>query len=66
METAVRRVAAIGGGVVVADGAQALAEVPLPVAGLMSNAPMADVDASRAPRERGRARALAAPWITRS
>ena len=45
METAVRRVAAIGGGVVVADGAQSLAEVPLPVAGLMSNAPMADVDA---------------------
>jgi adenine deaminase len=46
METAVRRVAAIGGGVVVADGAQFLAEVPLPVAGLMSNAPMADVDAA--------------------
>ena len=46
METAVRRVAAIGGGVVVADGAQALAEVALPVAGLMSNAPMADVDAA--------------------
>jgi adenine deaminase len=46
METAVRRVAAIGGGVVVADGAQSLAEVPLPVAGLMSNAPMADVDAA--------------------
>ena len=45
METAVRRVAAIGGGVVVADGAQSLAEVPLPVAGLMSNEPMADVDA---------------------
>jgi adenine deaminase len=46
METAVRRVAAIGGGVVVADGAEALAEVALPVAGLMSNAPMVDVDAA--------------------
>jgi len=46
METAVRRVAAIGGGIVVADGAQALAEVALPVAGLMSNASMADVDAA--------------------
>ncbi len=45
MATAVRRVAAIGGGIVVSDGAQALAEVALPVAGLMSNAPMADVDA---------------------
>ncbi|HTS01473.1 MAG TPA: adenine deaminase [Thermoanaerobaculia bacterium] len=46
METAVRRVAAIGGGIVVADGAQALAEVALPVGGLMSNSPMADVDAA--------------------
>ncbi|MDL2716474.1 MAG: adenine deaminase [Acidobacteriota bacterium] len=46
METAVRRVAAIGGGIVVADGAESLAEVALPVAGLMSNAPMADVDAA--------------------
>jgi adenine deaminase len=46
METAVCRVAAIGGGVVVADGAQALAEVALPVSGLMSNAPMRDVDAA--------------------
>jgi adenine deaminase len=46
METAVRRVAAIGGGIVVADGAQALAEVALPVGGLMSNAAMADVDAA--------------------
>ena len=46
METAVRRVAAIGGGIVVADGAQTLAEVALPVAGLMSNASMADVDAA--------------------
>jgi adenine deaminase len=46
METAVRRVAAIGGGIVVADGAQSLAEVALPVGGLMSNAPMEDVDAA--------------------
>ncbi len=46
METAVRRVAEIGGGIVVADGAQALAEVALPVGGLMSNAPMADVDSA--------------------
>jgi adenine deaminase len=46
METAVRRVAAIGGGIVVADGAQSLAEVALPVGGLMSNASMADVDAA--------------------
>src|SRR5262249_11028284 len=46
MESAVRRVAEIGGGVVVADGAETLAEVALPVAGLMSNAPMREVDAA--------------------
>ena len=44
METAVRRTAAIGGGVVVTDGAEVLAEVALPVAGLMSNAPIGEVD----------------------
>lgn len=67
METAVRRVAAIGGGIVVADGAGSLAEVPLPVAGLMSNAPMTDVD--RAERQANEAaRALGAtmdhPFMT--
>lgn len=45
METATRRAAAIGGGIVVAVGGQVLAEVALPVAGLMSNAPMKEVDA---------------------
>ena len=44
METAVRRAAEIGGGIVIADGAQVLAEVALPVAGLMSNSRMEDVD----------------------
>jgi adenine deaminase len=46
METAVRRTAEIGGGIVIANGAQPLAEVALPVGGLMSNAPMAEVDAA--------------------
>ncbi len=46
METAVRRAAAVGGGVVLAEGAQVLAEVALPVAGLLSNATMAEVDAA--------------------
>lgn len=46
METAVRRAAEIGGGIVVAHGAQVLAEVPLPVAGLMSNAAMEEIDAA--------------------
>lgn len=44
METAVRRTAELGGGIVVAHGAQVLAEVPLPVAGLMSNASLEEVD----------------------
>ena len=40
MQTATRRVAALHGGWVVADGAQVLAEVPLPIAGLMSGEPL--------------------------
>ncbi len=40
MMTAARRVAAMGGGLVAADGEQVLAEVPLPLAGLMSKEPM--------------------------
>jgi len=43
MAFAVRRLANIGGGIVVADGARVLAELPLPVAGLLSDAPLADV-----------------------
>lgn len=40
MMTAARRVAAMGGGLVAVDGEQVLAEVPLPLAGLMSKEPM--------------------------
>jgi len=43
MAAAVRRLANIGGGIVVVDGAQVLAELPLPVAGLLSDAPLDDV-----------------------
>ncbi len=43
MAFAVRRLANLGGGIVVADGAQVLAELPLPVAGLLSDAPLDDV-----------------------
>jgi adenine deaminase len=43
MAYAVRRLANIGGGIVVVDGAQVLAELPLPVAGILSDAPLADV-----------------------
>jgi adenine deaminase len=43
MAFAVRRLANLGGGIVVVDGAQALAELPLPVAGIVSDRPLADV-----------------------
>jgi len=43
MRTAVERVAELGGGMVVAVGAKVLAELPLPVAGLLSDAPFAEV-----------------------
>ncbi|MFI5182527.1 MAG: adenine deaminase [Thermoanaerobaculia bacterium] len=67
METAVRRTAEIGGGVVIAEGGQPLAEVPLPVGGLMSNAPMPEVDAAER-RANDAARSLGAtmdhPFMT--
>jgi adenine deaminase len=43
MAFAVRRLANIGGGLVVTDGAAVLAELPLPVAGLLSDAPLDEV-----------------------
>jgi adenine deaminase len=43
MATAVRRLANIGGGIVAVDGATVLAELPLPVAGLLSDASLEDV-----------------------
>ena len=43
MAFAVRRLANIGGGIVAVDGAQVVAELPLPVAGLLSDAPLAEV-----------------------
>ena len=43
MAFAVRRLANLGGGIVVVDGARVLAELPLPVAGLLSDAPLPSV-----------------------
>ena len=43
MAFAVRRLANIGGGIVVVDGGELLAELPLPVAGILSDAPLATV-----------------------
>jgi adenine deaminase len=48
MLTAARRLHELGGGLVVAEGERVLAELPLPVAGLLSDRPLAEVlDASR-------------------
>jgi adenine deaminase len=46
MAAAVRRLANRGGGIVVVDGAEVLAELPLPVAGLLSDRPLDEVVAA--------------------
>ncbi len=46
MRTAARAVATMGGGLVVAEGDQVIATLPLPVAGLMSDQPIAAVRAA--------------------
>ncbi len=46
MAAAVRRLANRGGGIVVVDGAEVLAELTLPVAGLLSDAPFEEVVAA--------------------
>jgi adenine deaminase len=43
MAFAVRRLANMGGGIVATDGGRVLAELPLPVAGLLSDAPLDEV-----------------------
>jgi adenine deaminase len=43
MAFAVRRLANVGGGIVAVDGSEVVAELPLPVAGLLSDAPLEDV-----------------------
>jgi adenine deaminase len=43
MAFAVRRLANVGGGIVAVDGSEIVAELPLPVAGLLSDAPLDDV-----------------------
>ena len=43
MAFAVERLASIGGGIVAVENLRVLAECPLPIAGLLSDAPLADV-----------------------
>ena len=52
MAAAVARLAELGGGIVAVDGGKVIAKCPLPVAGLLSDAPLAEViDQSRACNE---------------
>lgn len=60
MLTAAKRAAHLGGGMVVAVGEQVLAEVPLPLAGLMSDKPIEEVRA-RLDRAIAAARELGSP-----
>jgi adenine deaminase len=69
MERAVHRLAELGGGIVVVDGGEVRAELPLPIAGLLSEGRLADVvDASRACAEAAAELGcgLAAPFQTLS
>ena len=43
MAAAVQRLAELGGGIAVVDGGEVRAELPLPVAGLLADAPLAEV-----------------------
>ncbi|HEV3102268.1 MAG TPA: adenine deaminase [Candidatus Dormibacteraeota bacterium] len=63
------RLAEIGGGIVVADGGRVVEELPLPVAGLMSDQPLAQVHerlTSMERRLRGMGVAMTAPFMTLS
>jgi adenine deaminase len=69
MAYAVERLVELGGGIVAVDGLRVLAECPLPVAGLLSDAPLAEVIAqSRACNDAARALGWsgATPFLTLS
>jgi adenine deaminase len=51
MAACVHRLSELGGGIVIAEGGQVRAELPLPVAGLMSDRPLAEVHARLAEME---------------
>ena len=63
------RLAEIGGGIVVAEGGHVIEELPLPVAGLMSDQPLAQVHERLSSMERrlaGMGASIAAPFMTLS
>jgi adenine deaminase len=69
MVRAVERLGELGGGIVVVDGGEVTAELPLPVAGLLADAPLAEViEQSLACNEAARALGWsgATPFLTLS
>jgi len=69
MATCAMRMAEIGGGIVIADGGRVVEELPLPVAGLMSDRPLAEVHDRMRSMERRLANmgvTMAAPFMTLS
>jgi adenine deaminase len=61
------RLAEIGGGIVIADGGRVMDELPLPIAGLMSDQPLAYVHEKLSSMERrlaGMGVSLAAPFMS--
>ncbi len=69
MAACAERLAAIGGGVVIADGGRVVEELPLPVAGLMSDRPLAEVHERLRSMERRLGTmgvTMAAPFMTLS
>jgi adenine deaminase len=69
MAACVTRLAEIGGGIVIADGGRVVEELPLPIAGLMSDRPLAEVHErlrSMEKRLAGMGVTMASPFMTLS
>ena len=69
MAACAARLAEIGGGIVIAEGGKAVEELPLPIAGLMSDLPLAEVHERLRSMERRLAAmgsTMAAPFMTLS
>jgi len=69
MTACARRLAEIGGGIVIAEGGRVVEELPLPIAGLMSDRPLGEVHArmtSMEARLKQMGVSMAAPFMTLS
>ncbi|HET7465823.1 MAG TPA: adenine deaminase C-terminal domain-containing protein, partial [Candidatus Dormibacteraeota bacterium] len=69
MAACAERLAEIGGGIVIAEGGRAVEELPLPIAGLMSDRPLAEVHERLRSMERRLASmgsTMASPFMTLS